>query len=297
MNKNYNSLLLVLFVFPFAASAAGPDVDPIPFEITRSRVEGVNYTASVGELVYSEAEAVSMEGAVILGSLDSWRHKVPANTELLPRYYTKSGASIYCTRDQTLKNAFGGDAGRSCFADSDGDGKFESVASLIIARSGEFTLSPKEMTPIPYKLQEVSEKVPALSYSVYFEGIDNDLLRFTLIFEGQNQGCIYGQKATTYELVTAREDGLILPLPMHLRLSEKKKNKKAHKADERAGVRIRISSVENNIIAYKVFYNDGYWRYWIDKDDYVIAEVRQPAQNNKYDYKFKSAGCLAAEPR
>lgn len=144
------------------------------YKVGRSVENGVRTSARVGDVVFSEYEYISGDGARILSSISKKyglvRHQVQAGTTLTG--YFVNGKKKYCTSQKTVMDPIVGPWNISCFSDRDNDGKFESVSVNV----GD---SDTDIPPTRYKVVEVSLDQSGFKYELIYQGKSEDVVHMT----------------------------------------------------------------------------------------------------------------------
>lgn len=136
-------------------------------------------TANVGDVIFSQFDYYSMEGAVMINSFSKYiglgglgSVKVPAGEFLLE--VRIDGEKAYCTQHRTYLVP-GGPHKASCYFDTNNNGQFEKLWVCPGTLPFTYDISPE----IPYKITEIHTGSQGFKYELLYNGISENVIHLS----------------------------------------------------------------------------------------------------------------------
>ena len=193
-------------------------VMPLYADLERDQKSNISYSATQGDIIFTEKQAANMPGAVLEEALVDERFMmtvsadVPAGAILFERrLMSKTNKKVYCSRDYKGKE-FGKERAPICFRDKDGDMRFETVNFLTNDIQGDqVTCCDKELDqPLAYSLTTTAPQDDLFAYTVTFDGEANNMLLFTLRLQEQATGCVHREETVGLNVPDRRPQSMLL---------------------------------------------------------------------------------------
>ena len=130
----------------------------------------------MGDVIYSEFDYMAANGAVMLEGVSETvglggSVQVPAGAQLVSA--TVDGSPGYCTPTLTYSDPIAGPYRPTCYLDSNGDNRFETLWVAPGAIGFTYDLEP----PIQYRTGQITGNASGYKYELLYQGIDGDTLR------------------------------------------------------------------------------------------------------------------------
>lgn len=184
-------------------------------------------TANVGDVIFSQFDYYSTEGAVMINSFSKavglGSVKVPAGEFLLEVRIDEKKA--YCTEHLTYVDPLVGPYKTSCYFDTDDNKRFEKLWVAPGALPFTYDISPE----IPYKITEIHTGSQGFKYELLYNGISGNVIHLSYREFIDNLIRPAFQQDITYTIKDEK------PTVINFR-----------------GVKIEVLSVGNNEIQYRV---------------------------------------------